>query len=191
MDQEPVKICSKCGAEYSVEAQVCADCGGKLVFPQTYEKRFEPLAEDEEQVLIRGGPLVYIKELVEHMRSKGIRADIRPLDEDPDTCSTGTCPSLPRFGLFVTKVDEPAAKETDRAYWLRGAPEQVESFTYAEQELRGVCPACSTRIPEGSTECPECGLVVGSVEDVVTCPVCNAEVSDEDKKCPNCGTEFE
>jgi ribosomal protein L40E len=37
MNEQPYKICSNCGAEYSIEALSCADCGGNLVFPQKYE----------------------------------------------------------------------------------------------------------------------------------------------------------
>jgi predicted amidophosphoribosyltransferase len=47
MIEEPVKICSSCGAEYSLEAVTCADCGGSLVFPHEYEKRSVPLKEDD------------------------------------------------------------------------------------------------------------------------------------------------
>jgi ribosomal protein L40E len=185
MNQEPVKICSNCGAEYSLRADICADCGGKLVLPQDYQKRFVPLAE-EEQILIREGSIGYLKELEAHLKQTGIRAAIRFHGGTP-----GACPSRTRYGLYVTTADEAAAKELDRAHWLRGAPDQASSFEYSEQELQGICPACSHAIREGSAECPECGLVVGADEDVATCPDCDAEVGDEVKKCPNCGVEFE
>ena len=90
----------------------------------------------------------------------------------------------------MRKTDEAAAQELDRVHWLRGAPEHAASFKYEEQELRGVCPACSSTIPEGAAECPECGLVVGEEEGAV-CPQCGAEVGDEVPRCPNCGVEFE
>lgn len=79
----------------------------------------------------------------------------------------------------------------DRAHWLKGAPEHAESFRYEGQELAGVCPACSTKLPANAAECPECGLAVGFEEDVVLCPDCDAEVGDEVTRCPNCGAEFE
>ena len=185
MNEEPIKICSDCGAEYSHTAETCADCGGKLVPRQDYEKRFVPLAEEEEQILIRESSIAYLRELMEHMRKTGIRAKIR------FHCQSGTCPSGTRYGLYVTTADETAAREIDRTYWLRGAPDHASSFTYAEQELRGVCPACSCTIPQGSAECPECGLVVKSDEEVATCPDCGAEVGDDVMRCPNCGAEFE
>jgi predicted amidophosphoribosyltransferase len=191
VNQHPFKICSKCGTEYSVEAQVCADCGGTLVFPQDYGKRFEAPAEGEDLVLIREATLGYLKELLELVAKKGIRAGIRLHDQEPGACSPRSCASQPLFGLYVAKGDESAAKEIDRTHWLRGAPEHASSFTYTESELHGICPACSSPVPEGAAACPECGLVVGSVEDVATCPDCGAEVGDEATRCPRCGAEFE
>ncbi len=91
----------------------------------------------------------------------------------------------------MTTEDETAAKEIDRIHWLRGAPEHASSFRYEEQELRGICPACSSTVPEGVAECPECGLVVNADAEVATCPECDAEVGNEVKQCPNCGVEFE
>jgi len=91
----------------------------------------------------------------------------------------------------VKEDDAAAAGEVDRRYWLRGAPDEAATFEYKEQELAGVCPACSTPIPEGSAECPECGLVVNPEADMATCPECDAIVGDDVSRCPNCGVEFE
>ena len=77
MDEEPIKICSNCGAEYSIEAVACADCGGTLVFPTEYEKRSIPLEEVEAEILVRQGPVGYLKELSELLKKNGIRTDIR------------------------------------------------------------------------------------------------------------------
>jgi predicted amidophosphoribosyltransferase len=191
MNEQRIKICASCGAEYAPDAQVCADCGGKLLFPEEYEKLFQPLTETDELVLIRQAPIGYINELMEHMRKAGIRAGIALHAQPPGTCSPRSCAPRTLFGLYVTKPDEAAAKEVDRLHWLQGAPEEGSSFRYTEQELQGVCPACGSAVPKGSMECPECGLAVGSIEDVATCPECDAEVGDEVKKCPHCGTEFE
>ena len=91
----------------------------------------------------------------------------------------------------MTRTDETAAKEIDRRHWLRGAPEHASSFIYTEQELQGVCPACSATLPQGAAECPECGLVVNPEVEIAVCPDCGAEVGDEVKQCPKCGVEFE
>ena len=77
MDEAPIKICSQCGAEYSLEAVSCADCGGALVFSSEYEKRSVPLEEDEAQVLVREGSVSYLRELGELLQKNGIRSDIR------------------------------------------------------------------------------------------------------------------
>jgi hypothetical protein len=91
----------------------------------------------------------------------------------------------------VSNDNAAAARELDRRHWLRGAPEEAATFEYSEQELGGVCPACSARIPEGSTECAECGLVVNPEANMARCPDCDAIVGDEVSRCPNCGIEFE
>ncbi|UCH83344.1 MAG: zinc ribbon domain-containing protein [Candidatus Latescibacterota bacterium] len=186
MMEEPVKVCSQCGEEYSIKAEVCADCGGTLVLPQDYEKRHVPLAEGEEVHLVREGPVGYLQELEVEMKKKGIRAVIQFLGGTP-----GTCPSKTRYGLYVRPNDLDAAKEIDHDYWIKGAPDKGASFRYDEQELKGVCPACDTAIPDNTVECPECGLVVRYDDDVATCPECNTPVGDEIEKCPKCGTEFE
>jgi hypothetical protein len=77
MDEEPIKICSDCGAEYSIEAAACADCGGTLVFPQDYIKRSVPLEEEEAEILIRQGQVAYLRELGELLNKNGIRTEIR------------------------------------------------------------------------------------------------------------------
>jgi ribosomal protein L40E len=192
MNELPIKICSNCGAEYSHEAQICADCGGRLVFPESYEKRFEAPTEEEALVLVREASFGYLKELLEHLTKKGIRAGIRLHAATPGACSPRGCgASQALYGLYVAKTDEAAAREVDRAHWLHGAPEHAASFEYTESELKGVCPACSTQLPEKAIECPECGLAVGSVEESATCPDCGAEVADDATRCPKCGVEFE
>ena len=77
MNEESIKICSGCGAEYSLEALTCADCGGTLVFPQEYKKRSVPLEEAEAEDLIRQGPAGYLKELGTLLNQDGIRSTIR------------------------------------------------------------------------------------------------------------------
>ena len=191
MNELPIKICSKCGEEYDIDAQACADCGGTLVFPQDYVKRYEAPAEEEALVLVREAPFGYLKELLEHLTKKGIRSGIRFHAQEQGSCSPRKCAPQAIFGLYVAKTDEAAAKEVDRAHWLKGAPEHASSFTYTESELSGVCPACSCSLPEKAIECPECGLAVGLSEEPATCPDCGAEVADDATRCPKCGAEFE
>jgi ribosomal protein L40E len=77
MNEEPIKICASCGAEYSLEAVTCGDCGGKLVFPQEYEKLSIPLKEAEAQILIREGSVDYLRELAGLLEKNGLRSAIR------------------------------------------------------------------------------------------------------------------
>jgi predicted amidophosphoribosyltransferase len=85
MTEQPVKVCPNCGAEYSLEAVNCADCGGNLVFSQVYETRSAPLEEAEAQILIRQDVVGYLRELGELMKKKGIRSDIRFHGCEPGT----------------------------------------------------------------------------------------------------------
>lgn len=187
MYQEPVKVCSKCGEEYSPEAMVCVECGGRLVMEEEYERMRVPLTGEEEQlVCVREDGYRYLDELRQRMKTDGVRSAIHL---HSDSCRAGSCQML--YGLYVKPEDENKAKEIIHAHWLKGAPEQASSFEYKEQELSGICPACSTAIPENSAECPECGLVVKAVEEASECPTCGAEVGDEVDECPKCGEKFE
>lgn len=91
----------------------------------------------------------------------------------------------------MSKDDSETAQEIDRKHWLRGAPEEAGSFVYESQELSGVCPACSTKIPENVGECPECGLVVNPEAVMAQCPECDTLVEEDATRCPKCGVEFE
>lgn len=85
MDEEPIKICTKCGEEYSLEAMICAECGGALVFPKTHEERSAPLEEEEAKILIRQGSVNIIRELGELLEKNGIRSYIRFHGCEPGT----------------------------------------------------------------------------------------------------------
>lgn len=186
MHDDQIKICLVCGEEYSLEAQVCVECGGRLVFEREYEQRFVPLDESERMVCVREDAAGYLEELGAVMKSGGIRNMIK----FHQTCTTGkACRTL--YGLYVKPEDEAAARDIIRKHWLKDAPEQGATYEYSEQELKGICPACSAMIPEKSVECPECGLVVGVEEEVFVCPSCDGEVGELDKTCPHCGEKFE
>ena len=185
MQDDPVKICSKCGEEYSLEAQVCVECGGKLVFEHEYEKRFVPLDETDQMVCVREDKVAYLEELSEVMARNGLRTFIKLHGCAPGGGACGT-----RYGLYVAPADEAAAKQLINQHWLKDAPEHASAYEYQEQELKGLCPACSAPIPEDSGECPECGLVVKAEEEVFVCPTCDGEVGEQDKTCPHCGEKL-
>jgi predicted amidophosphoribosyltransferase len=77
MNEEPIKICSNCGAEYSPEALVCADCGGNLVFSQRHGEASAPPAAQEAEILVREGPGDYLEELGRLLKTRGIGHEIR------------------------------------------------------------------------------------------------------------------
>jgi ribosomal protein L40E len=198
MHGNPIKICPKCGAEYTVDALICADCDVQLVLAQEGDKKpIVPITEDEELVCIREDQVNYLREVSEHINQAGLPTFIRFLHEVPKRGPAGSV-----YGLFVRPDDAEAAKEIVRVHWLQGAPEDAASYEYKEQELAGVCPACSTPVPEESAECPNCGLVVKAREEIIgpgdeeevdgyVCPSCGTEVDEDATKCPNCRAEFE
>jgi predicted amidophosphoribosyltransferase len=76
MTDQAIKVCSHCGAEYDASAQVCADCGARLVFRTDDYGDVAPLAEDEAQVLVREGAVGYLRELAREFAAQGIRSAI-------------------------------------------------------------------------------------------------------------------
>jgi len=188
MDYQPYKVCTSCGAEYAPDALECLDCGGKLEFRTMDGSDALLLPEEEATFLVRADRSVgYVESLAGALGREGIRSLVLVVATEPIRGQ----PPHPLYGLYVADADVQRAQEIDRERWLRDAPEEAAAFTYEEPELKGVCPACETKLPEGAVECPECGLVVGEEEDVVTCPECDAVVDDEMDRCPNCGIEFE
>lgn len=73
---EPIKICSHCGAEYDVGAQMCADCGGKLVFRTDDAGDIAPLAPEQAQALVREGAVSYLREVARELAEQGIRSAV-------------------------------------------------------------------------------------------------------------------
>ncbi|MBZ2165906.1 zinc ribbon domain-containing protein [Methanobacterium spitsbergense] len=61
------------------------------------------------------------------------------------------------------------------------------------------CNKCDAEVPEGSKFCVECGVAIGTVNDIVTessediinCPNCNEDVEARLKFCPECGTKIQ
>ncbi len=183
MSQDQTKTCPDCAGEYELHGEVCADCGKPLVFKSESGALPPPLREQDEGVCLREGRIDDLSELSGLLAKKHIRNVVQLHRESP---KAGTA----RYGLYVLPDDLDAAKEIDRAHWLKGAPEHASSYRYTAQELKGACPACETALPEGVAECPECGLTVGATE-TAECPACEADVPVDAEKCPNCGAEFE
>lgn len=73
---DPIKVCPYCGAEYDAGAQLCADCGGKLVFQTNDRGDIAPLAREEAQALVREDAVGYLRELARELAARGIRSAI-------------------------------------------------------------------------------------------------------------------
>lgn len=76
MTNEAIKVCTHCGAEYDASAQVCADCGARLVFRTDERGDIAPLDESQAQALVREGGVDYLRELARELAGQGIRSAI-------------------------------------------------------------------------------------------------------------------
>jgi predicted amidophosphoribosyltransferase len=77
MNEQPVKVCVYCGAEYALDAQSCADCGGPLEFADGDLQPVASIEEGETVVLVRQGAVGYLRELEQLLTRAGIPAGIR------------------------------------------------------------------------------------------------------------------
>lgn len=82
---DAIKVCSHCGAEYDASAQVCADCGAKLVFRTDDRGDIAPLSEKEARALVREGSLGYLRELARELAGQGIRSAVVFHEPGPGT----------------------------------------------------------------------------------------------------------
>jgi ribosomal protein L40E len=207
--EEPsYKVCPRCGGEYRLDAERCADCGVELVFPDAapaVAARLDLPQEEAEDDLPFAGPLHELPPSDDEVCvcCRSTRALLH-LSRELDTAeiahrvevashgssvnmgaggSAGT--SITFFGcLYVLPAHGDAAAAID-AELFGGV-----SVEAAAAELT-VCPACGTPRPPGALECSECGLVLGSDTEAVgldpICPRCGAVVGTGGAHCPNCG----
>jgi predicted amidophosphoribosyltransferase len=85
MQEDPVKVCVYCRAEYALDAQSCADCGGPLEFPGGDSPRATPIEEGDAVVLVRQGAVNYLRELEQLLTRAGMPSGIRFHGSPPGT----------------------------------------------------------------------------------------------------------
>ncbi|HZF10275.1 MAG TPA: hypothetical protein VFE33_15910 [Thermoanaerobaculia bacterium] len=190
------KVCPRCGGEYRLDAESCADCGDRLVYPEEAAAeialRAAPGTEDAEDNFSFTGPLYglppsddlvcvccsgerSIQALSGMLNEAGIahRLDPAPYGE-----------SFHDWCLYVLPEDGDAAAAIEADGW---GP-SIEKVDPADPS---VCPACGTPHPSGALECANCGLGLGLPADFYArdpdCPRCGAVVGRLVARCPNCG----
>jgi predicted amidophosphoribosyltransferase len=191
------KVCPRCGGEYRLDIERCADCEVDLVFPAEAEETLleaepdlEPdldlplevpfvsplhtLTLDDDLVCVCCRYLGALQALSGALNDAGIAHCLDPLQSRKGAAC-----------LFVLPADGDAAAAIDAGLW--NAP-----LLDDDPELRAeltVCPACGTPHALGVTECRGCGLVLGGGPGIVdqTCSRCGAVIGFKAPSCPNCG----
>jgi ribosomal protein L37E len=192
------KVCPRCGGEYRLEIDACADCGIPLVFPgeaPAEAAREETPQEENDDVSLFTGPgfeLPPSDDLVcVCCRSpRALRHLSRQLDAASIAHRIDAAPydrSIEIGCLYVQPADGDAAAAVD-ALEFGGTP--IEEADLAEL---ATCPACGAEYPPGALECSGCGLRTGA--DTVgldrTCERCGAVVGQSSRdRCPNCAARL-
>jgi len=154
------QICPSCEAEFTMAVSVCSDCGAELVSPDSM-----PAAEPEEfppigdLSLVRVSPLAWMRLLSEQLSDAGIPHRVeRGTPEAADGEGASEKFGFETvYGTYVLPDDYEEAAVLDGELFARleaAAGEESEVEVGEGQE----CPACETPLPEGESECPECGL---------------------------------
>jgi ribosomal protein L37E len=197
---EPVthKVCPRCGGEYRLDAERCADCGDRLVYPEEAEAAAEialratPGTEDAEDNFSFTGPLYLLPPSDELVclccsTDRPLQVLSAELNEAGIAHRLDPAPygkSIHDWCLYVLPEDGDAAAAIEADGW--GPP--IEEVDPAEPS---VCPACGTPHPSGALECANCGLGLGLPADFYArdpaCPRCGAVVGRLVDRCPNCG----
>jgi hypothetical protein len=186
---ESYKTCPRCGGEYLLTAEVCADCGGPLAVRGEVSDPAPEKGEEartfhvpESLVLPPSNDLVCLccrsLEAAESLAERLAAADI-PHRLDPGPFG----PSLKVACLYVWPADADAAAAIDDELF-GGAP--VEESDRAEL---ATCPACGAEHSPEAPECSSCGLQFdAALPPDVTCERCGAVVAAlAGPRCPNCG----
>ncbi|HEX3531870.1 MAG TPA: hypothetical protein VH988_32835 [Thermoanaerobaculia bacterium] len=196
------KVCPRCGGEYRLGIERCADCGVELVFPAelSEDAEEEPAEADldfalevpfaaplhslepsDDLVCVCCRYLRALQALSRALDDAGIAHCLEPLRSTKtwrrSRRSEAAC-------LYVLPADGDAAAAIDAGL---GSVPLVEDDPNLRAELT-VCPACGTPHALGVTECRGCGLVLGGAVDAVdrTCSRCGAVIGFATPSCPNC-----
>ncbi|HEY6549279.1 MAG TPA: hypothetical protein VI589_15290 [Vicinamibacteria bacterium] len=153
-------MCVDCGEEFRPGVTQCSDCGGAL--EDRYEGEGQEAAAAQKQATTHTRPLVLARDVrnlvpvAEALRAAGIPTQITEGQPRPEERHPG-------FFLGVRDSDRLAAMAVVE-FLVESVPgiELLETRQAPEGgEAAVACPACGTLVPEGVTECLECGLLFG------------------------------
>lgn len=151
---QPIHICPSCDAEYRAAVRTCADCDVRLVRKAYYEQALDPLPFSEDLVAVRTDLTRLIKRLADALAKAGIRCHVT---FDHKFHSAGAVEGSARYyhTLYVRPEQEEDARRVGRHL-----EREADVDDAAEDE--GACPACGAPRLEGTQECPDCGLFLGT-----------------------------
>jgi ribosomal protein L40E len=205
-EEASYKVCPRCGGEYRLEAESCADCGAALIFPDgepagggeeeedaetetpleeepylpdvsLYPAPLNHLPPGDDLVCLCCRPTRTLYTLSQALDEAGIAHRLEPVSFGPSR-HVGC--------LYVTAGDGDAAAAVQDAL-LNMIPPGDELPAELAAELT-VCPACGRPRPPGAVECRSCGLGFHDGTEEQTCSHCGAVVGFTSSLCPNCGT---
>jgi hypothetical protein len=152
-------VCPVCLCEFREGFTHCNTCDVELVDHlekemELSEENIREALEGKELVLVTRGELEVVKETRDLLSSRRIASIV--VDDEEAKLPPG---APPRVMLAVNKDDvEAAARVLGDKFQQMVAEEGQELAAELNYDS---CPACGTKIPDKTEECPECGLFVG------------------------------
>jgi transcription initiation factor IIE alpha subunit len=151
-------FCPVCLSEFREGFTHCNSCDVDLVdqLPEEMdlsEENIRQALEGKELVPVTRGDLEVVKETRDLLSKNRLASIIVDDDQEP------AHPGAPKRVVLVVNGDD-----LEKAVKLLGDKFQkmVKQEGHEVDELvYDVCPACQTKVPENTEECPECGLFVG------------------------------
>jgi len=117
------------------------------------EESIRQALEGKELVPVTRGDLEVVKETRDLLSKNRLASIIVDDDQEP------VHPGAPRRVVLVVNSDDlqTAAKILGDKFqkMVKDEGQEIDELVY------DVCPACQTKVPENTEECPECGLFVG------------------------------
>jgi hypothetical protein len=158
--------CPQCRGEYQDHVTMCAHCEVELVAELPPEDEFssdEAMARflrDKELEALVVANHVELQRLQRELAKERIATVI--VGDDEHHAELG----LPqRFYLMVAKEDFERSRDFFQQRWQSGLnTEGLMVHGRPDAVTADVCPACGTKVGEGTSECPECGLFLGDAE---------------------------
>lgn len=97
---------------------------------------------------------------------------------------------------YESHVDDHQTELEEQLTVIRDAYSEIAQYEQQSDEIaaRLRCPACGTKLPEGSMFCNICGKKLpdapGSTEKQKVCPRCNTVLNPDDIFCTSCGMDL-